>query len=337
MRLSRTNRGLVVDARLTTAIAGECARCLRPVVTPVKVRIDEEVLPTDRPRQRAARPARGGRRPRGAAPHRPPRARAAAARDRGDQPREPIAPAVRARLPGPVPRVRRAARARPRATTTPPIDPRLEALRAFRVDGPTIAGRLPARPQDPAVARSRAHRPTDQIDHQTASRASARLTVLEGATDRHGCAEAKGRSRAADGAPEPPRDHPADARSSVRTATSRSCRTGCARPAAGTTAARPSSPSRSAARPRARSPRNRFVSSSEDRAAVDSRRPAAASAIAVDAMGGDHGPAEVVPGAARLRPRQPRGHRHPRRRRGRRPIATRARCPPTRGSCTRPS
>ena len=45
MRLSRTNRGLVVDARLTTAIAGECARCLRPVVTPVKMRIDEEVLP----------------------------------------------------------------------------------------------------------------------------------------------------------------------------------------------------------------------------------------------------------------------------------------------------
>ena len=33
-----------------------------------------------------------------------------------------------------------------------------------------------------------------------------------GARGRHGCAEAKGRSRAADGAPEPPRSHPADAR-----------------------------------------------------------------------------------------------------------------------------
>ena len=43
MRLSRTNRGLVVDARLTTALAGECARCLRPLVTPIKIRIDEEV------------------------------------------------------------------------------------------------------------------------------------------------------------------------------------------------------------------------------------------------------------------------------------------------------
>ena len=30
----------------TTALAGECARCLRPLVTPVKIRIDEEVLPS---------------------------------------------------------------------------------------------------------------------------------------------------------------------------------------------------------------------------------------------------------------------------------------------------
>jgi uncharacterized protein len=46
IRLTRTNRGLVVDARLRTALTGECARCLRPVVTPVRMRIDEEVLPT---------------------------------------------------------------------------------------------------------------------------------------------------------------------------------------------------------------------------------------------------------------------------------------------------
>ncbi len=31
---------------LRTTLAGECARCLRPVTTPVKFRIDEEVLPT---------------------------------------------------------------------------------------------------------------------------------------------------------------------------------------------------------------------------------------------------------------------------------------------------
>ena len=46
IRLSRTNRGLVLDARVTTALAGECARCLRPLVTRVAARIDEEVLPT---------------------------------------------------------------------------------------------------------------------------------------------------------------------------------------------------------------------------------------------------------------------------------------------------
>lgn len=46
IRLSHTNRGLVVDAKLRTALAGECARCLRPLVTPITFRIDEEVLPT---------------------------------------------------------------------------------------------------------------------------------------------------------------------------------------------------------------------------------------------------------------------------------------------------
>lgn len=46
VRLSHTNRGLIVDALLRTALAGECARCLQPLVTPITFRIDEEVLPT---------------------------------------------------------------------------------------------------------------------------------------------------------------------------------------------------------------------------------------------------------------------------------------------------
>lgn len=46
VRLTRTNRGLIVDARLRTSLTGECARCLRPVITPVRFRIDEEVLPS---------------------------------------------------------------------------------------------------------------------------------------------------------------------------------------------------------------------------------------------------------------------------------------------------
>jgi len=46
VRLSRTNRGIVVSARLTSALVGECVRCLRPVVSPIRIRIDEEVLPS---------------------------------------------------------------------------------------------------------------------------------------------------------------------------------------------------------------------------------------------------------------------------------------------------
>jgi DUF177 domain-containing protein len=46
VRISRTNRGILVDARLTTALAGECARCLRPVTTPIEIVLDEEYLPS---------------------------------------------------------------------------------------------------------------------------------------------------------------------------------------------------------------------------------------------------------------------------------------------------
>jgi uncharacterized protein len=46
IKLTRTNRGLLIGVKVSTALSGECARCLRPVETPVKARIDEEVLPT---------------------------------------------------------------------------------------------------------------------------------------------------------------------------------------------------------------------------------------------------------------------------------------------------
>jgi uncharacterized protein len=46
IRLLRTNRGLVVEADLTTALAGECSRCLRDAVTEVRAQIEEEVLPS---------------------------------------------------------------------------------------------------------------------------------------------------------------------------------------------------------------------------------------------------------------------------------------------------
>src|SRR5919198_701460 len=46
VRLTRTNRGLLVEADLVTALAGECRRCLRAVETPVEVRIEEEARPS---------------------------------------------------------------------------------------------------------------------------------------------------------------------------------------------------------------------------------------------------------------------------------------------------
>jgi uncharacterized protein len=46
IRLTRENRGVLATARLTTALAGECARCLRPLTTPIELRLDEEFLPS---------------------------------------------------------------------------------------------------------------------------------------------------------------------------------------------------------------------------------------------------------------------------------------------------
>jgi uncharacterized protein len=46
LRVSRTNRGILVDASLSTAIAGSCSRCLRDIEIPTSVEIHEEVLPS---------------------------------------------------------------------------------------------------------------------------------------------------------------------------------------------------------------------------------------------------------------------------------------------------
>jgi uncharacterized protein len=46
LRLTRTNRGLLVDADLRTALATECSRCLRDITVPLELEIDEEALPS---------------------------------------------------------------------------------------------------------------------------------------------------------------------------------------------------------------------------------------------------------------------------------------------------
>jgi uncharacterized protein len=46
VRLSRTNRGILAEAHLATSLAGECARCLRPLTTPIDITLEEEYLPS---------------------------------------------------------------------------------------------------------------------------------------------------------------------------------------------------------------------------------------------------------------------------------------------------
>ena len=44
--LTRTNRGLLVRARLSTALDAECSRCLREIEVPIEIELEEEALPS---------------------------------------------------------------------------------------------------------------------------------------------------------------------------------------------------------------------------------------------------------------------------------------------------
>jgi len=139
MRLTRTNRGLVVDARVRTALAGECARCLRPVVSPVKARVDEEVLPAIDLATGAPVRLEEGEDPETArlTDHWELDMRTLLAAAISLQ--EPIAPLCEPDCPGLCPEcgVRMEAG---HGHGEDPIDPRLEALRAFRVDADDESG-----------------------------------------------------------------------------------------------------------------------------------------------------------------------------------------------------
>jgi len=61
VRLSRTSRSILARASLSTALAASCSRCLRPVIAPIDVEIEEEALPsididTGQPLDRADEP-----------------------------------------------------------------------------------------------------------------------------------------------------------------------------------------------------------------------------------------------------------------------------------------
>lgn len=133
MRVTRTNRGLIVDAKLHSALAGECSRCLRPVVTPVDARIDEEVLPSidiatgqPVPLEEDGDPEAARLTDHWELELRPLVAAAVSLE-------EPIAPLCEPDCPGLCPECGQ--RLEPgHGHGEDPIDPRLEALRAFRVD-----------------------------------------------------------------------------------------------------------------------------------------------------------------------------------------------------------
>jgi uncharacterized protein len=139
MRVTRTNRGLIVDARIHTSLAGECARCLRPIVTPVDARIDEEVLPSiDLGSGKPVPPEEDGdlevaRLTDHWELELRPLVAAAVSLE------EPIAPLCEPDCPGLCPEC--GERMEPgHGHGEAPIDPRLEALRAFRVDGDGESG-----------------------------------------------------------------------------------------------------------------------------------------------------------------------------------------------------
>jgi uncharacterized protein len=46
IRISRTNRGVIVNGRLETAIASQCSRCLKDIEVPLDLEIEEEALPS---------------------------------------------------------------------------------------------------------------------------------------------------------------------------------------------------------------------------------------------------------------------------------------------------
>ena len=139
VRLSRTNRGLVVVAKLSTTMAGECARCLRPVLTPIRLRIEEEVLPSIDLASGLPVPLEEGGDPEGArlTDHHELELRPLVAEAICLQ--EPIAPLCEVDCPGLCAECGQRLEAG-HGHDDGPIDPRLEALRAFRFDAGDESG-----------------------------------------------------------------------------------------------------------------------------------------------------------------------------------------------------
>jgi uncharacterized protein len=133
VRIARTNRGLLVTGRLRTSLLDECGRCLEPVDVPIEVDIDEEALPSvdlhsGQPLDTTAEPEIVR-----ISDHHEldlePMVREAI------QLAQPIAPVCRPDCAGLCAVCGVELSSGDHAHDEGPIDPRLEALRGFRVDG----------------------------------------------------------------------------------------------------------------------------------------------------------------------------------------------------------
>ena len=130
---ARTNRGVLIRAALSTTIEGSCARCLRDIEVPLTIRIDEEVLPsidlaTGLPADTSAEPDVTRLTSHHELELGPLVADAISLA-------EPIAPLCEAACPGLCPTCGERLGPGHAAHADEDVDPRLEALRAFRVDG----------------------------------------------------------------------------------------------------------------------------------------------------------------------------------------------------------
>jgi DUF177 domain-containing protein len=133
VRITRTNRGVLVDGAIDTSIAGTCSRCLRDIVIAEHVEIHEEVLPsidlaTGRPVDASAEPEVAR-----LTDHHELDLGALAAE--AISLAEPIAPLCEADCPGLC--IECGERLGPGHVehALDDVDPRLEALKGFRVDG----------------------------------------------------------------------------------------------------------------------------------------------------------------------------------------------------------
>jgi uncharacterized protein len=133
IRFSRTNRGLLVDGRVEAVLDEACSRCLRPIELPLDLRLDEEVLPSiDLASGRPVDPSLEPEIARLTDHHEvdlEPLVREAI------QLAEPIAPVCRPDCPGLCPTCGEPLEEGSHDHDETILDPRLEALRSFRVDG----------------------------------------------------------------------------------------------------------------------------------------------------------------------------------------------------------